>query len=200
MINDLKKGDYKYLEKRKKRQLIFSICSMTIVFIIFITGVILYDTRKSIFAVLAALASLPAAKTLVSYLVIAPYKSISKEVKNKLEDVCGDMNNCKIIYDALLSSTEKSMYAGVLYIKNGKVLGFQNTNKKITFKEIEKYIKTILNDNCNYGVIKLYDNEDKFIEAVKSEAFIESNMTEDEINKINNMNERIDKQIKIFIF
>ncbi len=203
MIKDLfviEKGEYNYLERLKKRQLIFSICSMAMVVIIFLTGIIIYDTRKSLFAVFAALASLPAAKILTSYLVIAPYKSISLEVKNKLHEVCGDINNCEIVYDVLLSSTGKSMYAGVVFIKNGKVLGYQNTSKKVAFKDIEKYIKSIIQDNCNYSLIKLYDNEDKFIEAVKSEALAESNMAEDEIIKMNNMNERIANQLKIYIF
>lgn len=203
------KGEFQYLDKKKKNQLIISALSMLMVVIICLTGVILYHTQKSIFAVMAALAALPAAKMLVGYIVIMPYHSVEKNVKDALEKVCGDIENCRLVYDAVLSSNDRAMSAGVIFVKNGKIYGYtdyyknnkKNTGKnKITMADIEKHIKFIVDANCNYSAIKMYDDEQKFLKAVGVESKSEENMSDDEINKMRNMNERIENQLKIYMF
>lgn len=199
------KGEFMYLDTKKKKQLIIAALSMIMVAIICLTGIVIYHTQKSLFAVFAALASLPAAKQLVSYLIIMPYHSTTKELKDKLDMVRGDSSLSEIIYDAALSSTEKAMYAGVIFIKNGKIYSFTdyyktNPKKNITIKDIEKHLKFIVDQNCNYSAIKVYDNESAFLSAVKSEADANKDMSSDEISKNIEMNKRIANQIKVYIF
>lgn len=203
------KGEYGYIDKKKKNQLLISALSMLMVAIICLTGVILYHTQKSVFAVMAALAALPAAKMLVGYLVIMPYHSVKENVKLSLEEVSGDKENCKIVYDTVLSSSEKSMSAGVVFIKNGRIYGYtdhyndnkKNTGKnKITMSDIEKHIKFIVDANCNYSAIKMYEDEQKFLKAVSAESKSEEGMSDDELLKMRNMNEKIEKQLKIYMF
>ncbi len=199
------KGGFLYTDRKKKKQLIITSISLFMVLVICLTGIILYNTQKSIYAVIAALAALPAAKMLVGYLIIMPYKSIKEDLKVKIEAVSGNMEFCEILYDVILSSTEKAMCAGVVYVKNGKVYGYtdfylNNPKKKITLKDVEKHLKFILDANCNYSAIKMFDNEKKFLDMIKTETTIENTMNSDEKEKMKNMNERIAKQLKIYIF
>lgn len=217
------KGDFGYLNNHKKKQLIAASVSMLMVVIICVTGIILYHSQKTIFAVMAALAALPAAKLLVGYLVIMPYNSTGEAVREKLEAVRGDNAYDRILYDVVLSSKDKAMCAGVIFIKNGKILGYTDHYKKILQKnakknksnknnakkqegkaisltDIEKHLKFIVNSNCNYSVIKMYDDETAFLKAVEAEKTGEVKLSDDEKKKIINMNERIAKQISIYMF
>lgn len=211
------KGEFGYLNYHKKRQLILSALSMVMVAIICLTGIILYHSQKTIFAVMAALAALPAAKLLVGYIVIMPYTSISEQVKEKLNIVRGDNAYDKIIYDVVLSSKDKAMCAGVVFIKNGKVFGYTDHYKKLTKKsskknstgrddkvislrDIEEHLKFIINSNCNYSAIKMYDDEAAFLKAVEAEKTGEVKLSDDEKKKVISMNERIAKQILLYMF
>lgn len=211
------KGEFGYLNYHKKRQLILSALSMVMVAIICLTGIILYHSQKTIFAVMAALAALPAAKLLVGYIVIMPYTSISEQVKEKLNIVRGDNAYDKIIYDVVLSSKDKAMCAGVVFIKNGKVFGYTDQYKKLTKKsskknsnsrdgkvislrDIEDHLKFIINSNCNYSAIKMYDDEAAFLKAVEAEKTGEVKLSDDEKKKVISMNERIAKQILLYMF
>ena len=201
----LEKGCFGYIDKKKKHQLIISLISLFMVFIICITGIIIYDTRKSIYAVLAALSSLPVAKMLVGYIVIMPYYSVSGDFKKKLESVAGDKENCKILYDVVLSSSDKAMYAGTLYIKNGKIYGFadkRNTksHSEISLNKLEKHIKLMIDANCNYSVIKMFESEEKFLRAVENEKDTHTILTEEGLINMRNMNEKIKHQIGIYMF
>ena len=211
------KGDFGYLNYHKKRQLISALLSMLMVAVICITGIILYHSQKTIFAVMAALAALPAAKLLVGYLVIMPYTSITEPVREKLMAVRGDNAYDKILYDVVLSSKDKAMCVGVVFIKNGKVYGYtdhyrkiskkngkNNGNSKdskvISLRDIEEHLKFIINSNCNYSAIKMYDDEAAFLKAVEAEKTGEVKLSEDEKKKVVSMNERIAKQILLYMF
>lgn len=221
------KGDFGYLRHYKKRQLILAALSILMVAVICLTGIILYHSQKTIFAVMAALAALPAAKLLTGYLVIMPYDSVREEVRERLDGVRGDNKYDKIIYDVVLSSKEKAMCAGVVFIKNGRIFGYTdyyrriaeksskginnkgriNKNnakgsdgKIIALRDIESHLKFIVNSNCNYSAIKMFDDENEFLRAVEGERTRELNAAEEEKKKIINMNERIAKQILLYMF
>lgn len=207
------KGDFGYLNNHKKRRLLSASLSMLMVVVICMTGIILYHSQKTIFAVMAALAALPAAKLLVGYLVLMPYHSTDEAVRERLESVRGDNAYARILYDVVLSSSEKAMYAGVIFIKNGKIFGYtdyykKNSNKNakkqdskaVSLSDIEKHLKFIINSNCNYSIIKMYDDEAAFLKAVEAEKTSEGKLSDEERRKLISMNERIAKQISIYMF
>lgn len=202
MIKTNEKGAFGYLDKKKKNQLMIAVFSLLMVAVICLTGIILYNTRKSLFAVLAALSALPAAKMLVEYLVIMPYHSVKEEVRRNIEAVCGDGEYCRILYDVVLSSSDKAMCAGCVFIKNGHVYGFTEHYKKEPKRlaDIEKHIKFILDASCNYSAIKMFDDSQKFLSAVKAEQCSEKTMSAGELDGLKDMNERIQKQLKIYMF
>ena len=73
------KGTFAYFKNRKKVTGRLTAIGFLTVLVIFLTGVIIYHNNKSIFTVIAAVAVLPAAKMLVSYIITAGFESVSKE-------------------------------------------------------------------------------------------------------------------------
>ena len=163
------KGQYGYVNYTKKKRLICTILSFIAVLIIFFTGVIIYHTNKSIYTVLAAVSSLPAAKLLITYIVIAPYHTGSKTLYDRLSALQRENTGYQAILagDMVITSTQKAMYIQFAYIINGHLIMYTD-DKKTDIKKTEDYIKDILKENCSYSMIKLYKSEEDFIKQVSS--------------------------------
>ena len=158
------KGEYGYIDARKKRFLILSILFFLAVFIIFITGIIIYHTNKSLFAVIAAVSSLPAAKILTGYITIYPYSSGDKALYLKLNDMVKKYNSC-LACDLAITSEKKASFIQYAYSHSGKLFLF-TSNPKIDIDYAGGYIKKILDQNCNYSLVKIYTDKDKFIKII----------------------------------
>ena len=72
------KGEFGYLNYRKKLNLIKMIVSFAVVAAVLIIGFIVYKTRANIFTVAAIVLVLPAAKMAVAYFVVLPHKPADK--------------------------------------------------------------------------------------------------------------------------
>ena len=70
------KGEFGYLNYRKKLNLIKMIVSFAVVAAVLIIGFIVYKTRANIFTVAAIVLVLPAAKMAVAYFVVLPHKPL----------------------------------------------------------------------------------------------------------------------------
>lgn len=164
--NALDKGVYGYMSNRKHRLLVLSILSLTAVVIIFLTGIIRYHTNKSIFAVIAALSALPAAKFLTLYFAIFKYKTGDEAFYKTLKEIA-DTNNATLICDTAISSTTKISYIQFSFICGGRVLMYTEDPKTdITFAT--NHIKKTLDQNCNYSMVKIFTSKDKMLEHVKN--------------------------------
>lgn len=164
------KGEYGYIDEAKKRKLVMTCLSFVAVFIIFITGVIIYHTNKSLFAVIAALSALPAAKLLTMYIAMMPYKTGDMEIYERLKKTAALNSEYQAVIgaDFIISSTDKSMGIQFAYIINGKALCLTEY-KKTSAKETETYLKKIFdNENCQYSAIKVYDDRDRFLKHVEA--------------------------------
>ena len=80
------KGEFGYLNYRKKLNLIKMIVSFAVVAAVLIIGFIVYKTRANIFTVAAIVLVLPAAKMAVAYFVVLPHKPADNELKEKVDE------------------------------------------------------------------------------------------------------------------
>lgn len=180
IFKDFPKGEYSYINKRKKKLLALSAISVLTVLIIFLTGVIIYHTNKSIFAVIAAVAALPAAKLITLYAVIAPYRTGSEEIYEKLTEL-SKKHNAVLKCDLAVSSTSKVSFVQFAYILDGKIFLYSDY-KKLDIEFSEKHIKKILSENCNFSLVKIYTDKDRYISKINGLLPIE---------KVSNMDKRI---------
>lgn len=165
----LDKGEYQYINNRKHRLLLFSSLSLLVVLIIFLTGIIIYHTNKSIFAVIAAVSALPAAKLVTLYAVIIPYNTGDKTIYDRLCELKAKQKGV-IVCDLAIASSTKTSFIQFAYIADEKVILYTDY-KKIDINYAEKYIKDILNQNCNFSSVKLYTDKKKFLE--RAEGFLQ---------------------------
>lgn len=158
------KGTIDYLNKKKKMNLMMTIFCFLAVIIIYATGLIIYKNNRSVYTVIAAVAALPAAKALLSFIMVAPYKPLSKDqvaaVKKTVE---GKL--FQVLYDLVITSEEKAMQLSLVLIYSGHILIY-SSNPKQNDSELEAYIKKIV--TCKYSSIKVYNDLNELLKRAES--------------------------------
>lgn len=138
----IERGNYGYVSTLKKRKLLIAIGMFAISLALVIAGYIISNkTRESILTVLGIVSVLPAAKVLVSYIILFPYKTFSKEEYEKIKkfDTAGFA-----LYDFVMSSPEKIMNIYALVPTVDKIfllIGKENKDPDYTRKYVAKILK-----------------------------------------------------------
>ena len=79
MMHELERGSFAYIKKKKKRQLLLVFLMLLIGVVMFMVGMFMNQfERSNLCTMLAILMVLPATKFLVIYIVLFPYKTVSK--------------------------------------------------------------------------------------------------------------------------
>lgn len=157
------KGDRGYIDRHKMIQLLTALGLLVIVVIIYYTGIIKYHNTKNIFTVMAAVSAIPAAKFAVSYIVMIPYQSSSKEQYERLQKCV----NAKILSDMLLSSPDKIIHVEFAGIRDNAVYCFIS-NQKYEKVDCEKYIRSFLETECKISAVRVFQEFDKFERAISA--------------------------------
>jgi len=180
---ELEKGTFGYIKKNKRRQMGLVILMFIIAVAMFVTGLIVNKNDKAnLLTALAILMVLPAAKFLTLYIVLFPYKSVSKEryekVKSKLSE------NIIMMTDMVITSTQKSMNLDFILITDNQVLCLLGKAKQ-DVKYIEDYLmKTIATTRADSFTVKVFTDEKKFMDCIPERNIEKSVLQEEAYNII----------------
>ena len=160
----LEKGQPGYIKARKLRYLMLAVAEFAIVAAVFILGYMQTGSRMNLFTVVAAVGCLPAAKMLVEFITMAPYKSIDPEKYKELEEKAGLLTRA---YDLIITSTEKVMSVEAVVISGHVVCGF-TSNPKTDETILARYIKTTLkNQRYDKMTVKIFHDYQAFLARVE---------------------------------
>jgi hypothetical protein len=157
----ISKGDLGYIDRHKITQLVITLALLVMVVIIYYTGIIKYDNNKNIYTVLATVSAIPAAKFAVSYIVMFPYKSASKENFERIKKY----SKVNILSDLLVSSTEKIINVEFAAIRDNSVFCYV-PDEKYEKVYCEKYIRSFLETECKVSTVKVYKDFGQYEKAV----------------------------------
>lgn len=133
------RGEYGYLKQRKQKALAGTFLMVLIGVAIFVTGLLLNKMEvRNLFTVIAVCMVIPAAKYLVSYVVLFPYKPIPAEVKERLASYAKDGDT--VLYDEVFTSSEKVMHLDCIYVTGHQIIGY-TSRKKDNVQIISEYFK-----------------------------------------------------------
>ena len=142
VMKKYERGEYGYVSSLKKRKLILSLCLFALSITLVIVGYIISGkTRESVLTVIGIVSVLPAAKVLVGYIILFPYKTFSKSEYEIIKEF--DVNNYAL-YDFVMSSSEKIMNIYALVPTVDKVfllLGKENKYHEYTRNYVAKVLK-----------------------------------------------------------
>lgn len=174
----MEKGTYGYLNQKKTRQAIFTVLLFAAAFAVFFIGYFLNSKEKNnVFSIAAVLLILPAAKSLVSLIVVLPYKTIEKF---KFEEILSIQNSdMTVLTDLVITSTEKVMNLDLIVITNGNIIGLMGKqNQDISY--INTYLTRSIKNQGNHYHVKVFKDYKQFYERVTTLSRIETKKESDE--------------------
>lgn len=157
-----KKGQYQYIALEKKRRIIKTILFFIPSIIIFVTGLILFDTRDNLFTIGAILSCLPGCKQIVGIVMIWLFKSMTPDFYEK---VCARQGSLTMVYETILTNYEKNVQVDAFAICGNQVVGY-TSDAKADVKYAEKNTMHILKHNGYEAKVKIFKDERKFLEQM----------------------------------
>lgn len=149
----IKKGTYGYIDAKKKKQLLWTIVLFLIVFVIFITGILINKTRLNVLTVVAVCGVMPAARALLSYIMLFKYHTFEKEIYDKIKEHEGTLT---MGYEYVIT-TEKEVLSVTSAAICGKTLCVYTMQKEFDEKKCTEYLKGMMKNNDMEGIsIKIF--------------------------------------------
>lgn len=181
-MNKVVKGEYGYIKNYKKSKLFATIVLFAMIAFIIVTLIIMFGDTKRVGVVFAILLTLPFAKYLIAYIMVAKFSSLDKETYDK---ICNSIKGEQLIYDVVLAKYEGMRFYYSICVKNGWVYALvPEKNFKENKSEYTEWIKNTVHDGKYEYKIGIYCNPEEFIKKVKN------------AGSPNDKNKIIDKYIK----
>ena len=171
---ELERGSFGYIKKKKIRQILLVLLMVVAALIMFFTGLLINNNNKAnICSVLAMLMVLPAAKFLVTFIVMFPYKGVSKERYDHVKESVPE--NAILMTDMVITSPDKAMNLDFVIITDNQVIAVIGKQKQDP-RYIEDYLKKGLKDNKIEGfTVKIYDEYEQFEKNIPTKTFEPTN-------------------------
>ena len=157
----IQKGDFGYINNRKKKALTGVILMAAAGLAVFIAGLLLNKmSNRNIFSVIAVLFVLPGAKYLVRFIITFPYHSADRETYNRIK---GHTDGKMQLYaDMLVTSSEKVMLLDFIAVGNKYVIALASSKNQ----EIKKYLSDGVHNWGDSYKVKVLDNEKIFLREI----------------------------------
>ncbi|SHN63625.1 hypothetical protein SAMN02745247_02687 [Butyrivibrio hungatei DSM 14810] len=157
------KGEFGYIENNRKKAIIRTAIFLSIVLLLFFTGLILKHTQKNVFSILAALFCLPTGWSGVNMIMFLKAKGCSKEDYDEIEAHKGDL---LIHYDHIITSYEKNYYVMASTVLDKNICCY-TSDKDMDTSDCEKHIKKMMAGSgySSYS-IKIFDDLKSFCDRL----------------------------------
>lgn len=161
-----KKGEWGYIDLRKRHYIYKTILFIAIGLGIFIFGLLMNKmSNRNIFTVLAILMVLPGGKALVEAVVFFPFHTMDESRYQAVKSQAGEN---RILYtDIVLTSREKVMNLNFMTLGNGSIIGLAGGKGQDAAYIGEFLLKGVKQLDNGYTV-KIFTEEAKFLHAMGS--------------------------------
>ncbi len=157
------KGEFGYIEYRKKVAIIRTAICLAIVAGVFICGLVIYGSQKNAFSIIAALLCLPTGWSAVNLIMFLRGKGCSQEDHRRIEETCGGL---LIHYDHIITSYDKNFNVAASTVLDKNICCY-SSDRSYDTTDLEKHIKKMMAQNgySSYS-IKVFDNLDSFLDRL----------------------------------
>ena len=161
-MNKVKKGEYGYIEFKRKSQLVITMIFFILIAVILYTGYGIFNNKKNILTVFAAVLAIPTAKYAVTYIILIPRKSITRDEYDKLETIYGINKS----FDYVVTSQDKIFCVPCLAVKDNSMYLYMNT-EKVKEKYVVDYLNTMVGKEFKINTIKVFKDYSVFFNEVR---------------------------------
>lgn len=164
-MKDVEKGQYGYIEYRKKVQLIKVLIVLAIIAALLIAGIIIYGTRNNICTVIAIISVLPMAKFLVTLLVVVKHKKPDERCYQELKEA-GD--KLILLSDCIMSCKDKVVYVDFAIVTDSCIYCYTKDSQfDVAYfeKNVAEFIKSC-GDTVNVKLLKDFESFKKRVQSL----------------------------------
>lgn len=153
------KGSFGYIEYNRKFACIRTIVALGICLIIFVTGLIMYHSNKSVFSIIAALGCLPSGLSAVNFIMYMKALPCSKKAYDVIES---HRKGLLIRYDLEMTSYEENYSIAAATVLDKNVVCFTE-KKDLDVINCEKHIRNqIAQSGYSSYTVKVFKDLDAF--------------------------------------
>ena len=184
----IKKGDYGYISREKKKRFLVTLGLFILPAIVFIIGLVLADGNKSnIFTVVAVVGCLPGCRAAVGLIMMMMQKPVAKATYEAIEAKKG---NLLMAYEMYITQAKTSLMIEAAAFCGEEIACY--TTRAKDQKQIEDctlYLNKIIRANGYKCHVKIFDREKAFLERLDS-----LNRNHEELEKSANENFKPDER------
>lgn len=163
MLMKASKGEYGYIEKKKKQVLIWTIFLFAIAISIFVIGYVTTGTKRNLFTIIAILGCLPACKSMVNLIMFFRAKGCSISSYDRIHPIAEGLSQ---LYD-MYFTTYKVNYPICHMVLKGKVLVGFTEYKECDDDGCEKHLSQMLTQEGYKNItVKIFKDLDKYAERL----------------------------------
>ncbi len=153
------KGKYGYLNRMRRYTFLKAVMLLIFAFAIFLFGKLRYPAYSTMFGITAVVVCIPAAMTVVSFVMFVLHKTGPVRIYDTCEELRGTV---PAFYDSVITTTQKSYGVNVFICANGTLAGYSEDPKMDT-GVVEKHIREMAakNDFKSPGV-KIFTDFSRF--------------------------------------
>lgn len=140
MGKKVKKGDFGYIQAKRKQVIIRTILYFAAALSVFLIGYLHTGTRKNLLTVIAVLGCLPSCKSAVNMIMFLRAKGCSRETADKIQGYVGIL---KGMFDMYFTSYQKNFPICHLVITDHTVIGFSEF-PDCDCKAAQEHLETML--------------------------------------------------------
>ena len=157
------KGDFGYIKHGRKKAIIRTALSLFVTVLIFVIGLLMYHSQKSVFSIIAALGCLPTGWSAVNLIMLLKAKPCSAEDYEIIKKHEGGL---LIHYDHIITSYDKNYYVNASTVLDKNIICY-TADKSMELSDCEKHIKKMMAPSgySSYS-IKIFDDIDKFCDRL----------------------------------
>lgn len=166
-MNNITKGSYGYMKKYQKGKLCVSLVLLAMIVFIVSTMYIMFGDTKRVGIVFAILLSLPFAKYIISFIVVAGFKGMKQE---DYEHICEQLDEKQelVLYDVVISKYEGMKFFYSVCIKNGKLYALCSSKDfDIEKKKLKEWLLYAVADKKYEYKVQLFTDVDEYIKKIK---------------------------------
>ncbi|MBQ6587874.1 MAG: hypothetical protein IJI01_04275 [Butyrivibrio sp.] len=157
------KGEFGYIKYGRKVAIIRTVVCLAVTVGIFLTGLLINHSQKSVFSIIAALGCLPTGWSAVNMIMLLKAKECCESDHSKILEHAGGL---LIHYDHIITSYDKNFYVNASTVLDKNICCYSADNN-LDVLDCEKHIKKMVAQSgySSYS-IKVFDDIDKFCDRL----------------------------------
>ncbi len=160
---NLHKGHYGHIKRYKNIRLIIIFACFAFILADVLLSLIMFQTRRTLFIIVAAIMSIPFAKNFANYLLCFKCNPLTQEEYEKAEDI-GKKHDINLLYDISITDDSIRFFPTVAIVNNNIIAYHPEAKDNGRQKEAVKYLENVnaeLKDKARICVVSSFERFDK---------------------------------------